>query len=467
VPRPSAAMIVNPTSALVLGATVLGYLLWKEKQKNKTNSSRSNASTKNGDDNNECIYLDYNGTTPIYPFVIEAMMPYLKEFYGNPSSSHAYGQEPRKAVNRARRQILSLLHESKQNFSTQDEESIWFTSCGTESDNMAIQLALQSTKHLFKNQPTATRPHIVTCNIEHPAIELPLKVLQDEEQSCEVTFVPVQQDGRVAAKDIIAAIGPQTVLVTLMLANNETGALQPVKEVAEYCRSKGILFHTDAAQATGKVSVDLKTALGQADMVSLVGHKLGAPKGIACLYVRPGCLTEEGRKIHSHGVMLLGGGQEFARRGGTENVPYIVGFGEAAAHAAREWRSNAVHMEQLRGRLLEKLQTELANEATVVVKVNGPESPELRLPNTLSVGIAGVHSGSLLSAISNQVAASAGATCHSAAGISSVLRAMNVPTDLARGTLRLSVGPRTTFEEVGLAASIISQEAKRQLVQKV
>ena len=450
------------------------------------------------------------------------MMPYLTQHYGNPGSTHWYGQEPKQAVHRARLQILQLLHhepdDDKQetmmkknknpmitNSGTNDNEennvnSIWFTSCGTEADNLAIHLALQSTRHLFANDDNnnnedkhnnnrrhSRRPHIVTSNIEHPAVEACLQVLQDEEQVCDVTYVPVQTDGRVLASDVIAAIRPeQTILVTLMLANNETGALQPVSEVAQHCRQMGILFHTDAAQAAGKVSVNLHHALGNADLVTLVGHKLGAPKGIACLYVRPNCLFEHGRHLsHHHGILLLGGGQEFGRRGGTENVPYMVGMGAAAERAAHEWKHNGQHMERMRTRLWSNLQHELSSSSSsssnhssssssslvTQLQVNGPTHPNHRLPNTLSVGLAGIHSATLLAAVKDKVAASAGATCHSttssssssSAGISSVLQAMQVPVDVARGTLRLSVGPHTTKEEVDQAAYILALEMKRLL----
>ena len=395
------------------------------------------------------IYLDFNGTTPVYERVLKSMLPFLTDHFGNPSSGHWAGKEPREAVDRARRQILDLLgaHEEK------DLSSIWFTSCGTESDNLAIHLALQSAKAATARHEI---PHIVTCNVEHPAVELYLKRME-EEKLCRVTYVPVHTDGRVRAEDVIGSIDESTVLVTLMLANNESGALQPVKEVAEYCRKKSILCHTDAAQAAGKVSVKLDD-IGGADMVTLVGHKLGAPKGVACLYVRPGCLPDS--VCGKGGIMLIGGGQEAGRRGGTENVPYIVGLGEAATIASKELETNAAKMEDLRSRLLRNLENGLSKE---IIRVNGPTDPSLRLPNTLSVGLKGTHSGSLLAVVQDRVAASAGASCHSNAEISSVLRAMKVPEEFARGTLRLSVGPITTAEEVDIAADIIVGAAKQQL----
>lgn len=397
----------------------------------------------------DCIYMDYNGTTPVYPDVLKAMLPYFQTHFGNPSSGHSYGREPRRAVNLARTQILQLLGEDP----PKDISSIWFTACGTESDNLAIQLALQSTKHLH-----AAKPHIVTCIVEHAAVAGYLDVLVEQGQ-CEVTTVPVDTRGIVSATDISQAMRENTVLVTLMLANNESGALQPVAAVARQCRAAGVLFHTDAAQAVGKVSVSLKD-MGDPDLVSVVGHKIGAPKGIACLYVRPGTLQEHGRKMHNHGVLLVGGAQEFGHRGGTENVPYIVGFGHAAVAAKAHLKENAAHMEDMRSRLLNNLVAALGSD---MVRTNGPEDPSLRLPNTLSVGLKGVNSGDLLASIEYKVAASAGATCHSTGSISSVLRAMNVPEEFARGTLRLSVGPKTTAKDIDKTAIILVEAAKKQL----
>jgi cysteine desulfurase len=283
--------------------------------------------------------------------------------------------------------------------------------------------------------------------------------------ACQVTSVPVETDGRVSAAAMIAAMQPNTILVTLMLANNESGALQPVAEVARHCRAAGILFHTDAAQAAGKVSVELNTALGHADMVSLVGHKIGAPKGVACLYVRSGCLEEAKYGRHMldtkySGVVLIGGDQEFGRRGGTENVPSIVGFGQAAVSAKTGLEKKAAHMEAMRERLLRRLQEKLGTQN---VQPNGPDDASCRLPNTLSVGLKGIVGGELLGAISDKVAASAGATCHSTGAVSGVLRAMKVPEEFARGTLRLSIGPKTTAKDVDKAADIIVEAAKRQL----
>ena len=396
-----------------------------------------------------CIYLDYNGTTPIHPLVVQAMMPFFTAHFGNPSSSHYYGKHPKQAVDAARKSLLNMIGAP----ASTPLSAIWFTGCGTESDNLAIQLALQS-------YPDQQKKHIVTSNVEHPAIDVCLRRLQDD-GVVDVTFVPVNREGRVSADDVIDAIRPDTVVVTLMLANNESGAIQPVADVAKECRRRGILCHTDAAQAVGKMNVSLES-LGNVDMISLVGHKFGAPKGVGALYVRPNCCNEHGRDLRDGCILLLGGGQEGGRRGGTENVPYIVGMGQAADIVNDQWEANAVHMEAIRERLLNNLINRLGED---VVRPNGPLDPGMRLPNTLSVGLRNVHSGNLLAKIGNQVAASAGAACHSTGtgGISAVLVAMDVPEEYAKGTLRLSVGPTTSTEDVDRAAAIIVEEAKKQI----
>jgi len=441
-------------------------------------SDESNTATTGGSKTARCcIYLDHNGTTPVYPAVLDAMLPYLTAEFGNPSSGHAYGTKPREAVDLARRRVLALLvdaddgedadAEEKQKFQRMADDCIIFTGCGTESDNLAIELALASCA-------SSQRRHVVTCNIEHPAILECLRVMEAADK-IDLTIVEVNAEGIVSPADVADAIRPdQTALVTIMLANNEVGSVQPISEIAAMCRQAGVLLHTDAAQAVGKVSVNL-THLGNPDMVTIVGHKMGAPKGVAALYVRRGCLAEGGRvEPHGYGscgLALRGGGQERGRRAGTENVPYLAGLGMAAAlltepaaadGSRRQWERNAEYMEGLRARLLDNLRTALGHDS---VRVNGPADPSRRLPNTLSVGLRNVHSGELLKAVSDRVAASAGSACHaSGRGVSEVLRCLNVPEEFARGTLRLSVGPGTTVEEVEEASQIIVAEAKRQLL---
>lgn len=437
-----------------------------------TSQSREFMSVQDNDDNNhnnhnnknnkDCIYLDYNGTTPIYPDVLSQMLPYWIQHYGNPSSNHAYGKIPKFAIEKARKQILYNCLGADKNIPL---SAIWFTACGTESNNTAIQLAYQC--HRYKFQNTKKKPHIVTSNVEHPAIEQCLKALQDDEL-IDVTYVPVGTNGCIIAQDMITAIEQNKdniILVTLMLANNESGALQPVKEISQYCHTHNILFHTDAAQACGKITVQLQD-IGNPDMITLVGHKIGAPKGIACLYVRPNCYVEHGRQLFTknRGILLQGGGQEFGIRGGTENVAYIVGFGYACLKAQQNLIRNAKHMENMRQRLLDQLKQQL-QPVGIIVKPNGPIDSKLRLPNTLSVGLENIHSGQLLNEIGDVVAASAGAACHSSgsgSGVSTILQAMKVPETFARGTLRLSVGPTTSAKQIDQAVQIIAKAALEQ-----
>ena len=430
------------------------------------------------------IYLDYNGTTPIYPPVLEAMLPYFTHHFGNPSSSHYLGQEPKRAVKKARQSLLSLIqhysHCGREEQFSIAEKSIVFTGCGTESNNLAIRLALLSSEGKADENGVL---HVISTNIEHPAISQCLNsYLADGTLTpkIEVTYVAVNEEGIVSADDIMKEIRANTALVTVMTANNEVGSIQPVFDLAKLCRERQVLFHTDAAQAVGKIDLrGLADPTHGADMVTIVGHKFGAPKGIAALYVRPNFFTENGRKDPMDGgsVLLMGGGQEGGRRGGTENVPYIVGIGRAATMLFENrqgiecWEYNSRHMESMRERLLLNITRNLEKNGlseSAIVRTNGPANSKQRLPNTLSIGIKGVRSGELLANIGSLVACSAGSACHSSSSCqtqsySSVLKAMNVPLEYAIGTLRLSVGPDTTEEDVDFAADVIVKEAKRQL----
>lgn len=251
----------------------------------------------------------------------------------------------------------------------------------------------------------------------------------------------------------------------MMLANNETGAVQPVRDVAIYCRTRGVLVATDAAQAAGKISVRLAD-LGDPDMVVLVGHKIGAPKGIACLYIRPEFLKQLSITKQHQPVdgLLIGGGQEFGFRGGTPNVPYIVAIGKAAEQCVENFDRKRLHMEEMRFRLLKRLQDALGSSN---IRVHGPIDAKLRLPNTLYVAFSGISSGTLLQEVCHQVAASAGASCHSApvngsAAFSSVLKAMHVPDSWAKGTVRLSLGPNISTQQIEDAADFLVLAVRRQ-----
>lgn len=371
------------------------------------------------------IYLDYNATTPVLPEVVEAMLPFLRERFGNPSSSHAYGSVARAAVEKARRQVAGLLGARP--------EEIVFTSGGTEANNAAILGAARALASRGR--------HVVTTAVEHPAVLEPCAVLAAEGWS--VTRVPVDPEGRVDPAEVERALTPDTVLLSVMHANNEVGTVQPIGEIARLARERGILFHTDAAQSAGKIAVDVRS-LG-VDLLSLAGHKLYAPKGVGALYVRSG--VDLPRFLH-------GAGQESGRRAGTENVLEIVGLGEACERAARDLETNARRFGAMRDRLWEALRRQGLD-----LRRHGAADG---LPNTLSVGFGGVDASTLLAEVGERVAASAGAACH-AAGVelSSVLEAMGVPMRYAMGTVRFSVGRGTTEADVDEAARIVGEAVRR------
>jgi cysteine desulfurase len=372
------------------------------------------------------IYLDYNATTPVLPAVAEAMLPYLYEHFGNPSSGHPYGAAARGAVEKARRQVADLLGARP--------EEIVFTSGGSEANNTAIL----GVARLLRSRGR----HVVTSAVEHPAVLEPCAALEAE--GFRVTRVPVDGAGRVDPDEIAKALTPETILVSIMHANNEVGTIEPVAEIAGLARERGILVHTDAAQSAGKIPVDVG-ALG-VDFLSVAGHKLYAPKGVGALYVRTG--VELPRLVH-------GASHESGRRAGTENVLEIVGLGEACAIARRDLEASRLHLQAMRDRLWSGLAEEIDD-----LRRNG--DPRAGLPNTLSVGIGGVEASTLLAEVGDRVAASAGAACH-AAGVelSSVLEAMRVPMRYAVGTVRFSVGRGTTESEVDEAVRIMADAVRR------
>jgi cysteine desulfurase len=372
------------------------------------------------------IYLDYNATTPHEPEVIEAMRPYLEKYFGNPSSSHWYGRKTRDAVENARAQVAGLL-----NCAPGD---IIFTSGGTESNNNAIRgIALAR---------GSQGKHIITSQIEHPAVTAVCERLRQE--GFEITYLPVDEYGLLSVSDVRNAVRPETILITLMHANNEVGTIQPIEDVARLANSQGIVFHTDAAQSAGKIPTEV-TVLG-VDLLSIAGHKLYAPKGIGALYIREGLTLER---------LMDGAGQEGGRRPGTENVLEIVGLGKACEIALRDLKANRDHIERMRNRLEAGLREQVPR-----LRVNG--HPDKRLPNTLSVSVHGVDANALLAAIEGKVAASAGAACHAGQiRVSYVLQAMHVPEEWARGTLRFSTGRMTSETDIDTAVAVVADAVER------
>jgi cysteine desulfurase len=389
------------------------------------------------------IYLDYNGTTPVYPEVKEAMLPYLSEQFGNASSGHTLGLDARRGVERARGQVAAMIGSGP--------DEVAFTSCGTESDNWAIWGAVAAARaRSIKGEQPSSLPHVVTSSIEHPAILNQLKHLESL-SLLKYTVVPVSNEGLVDVDDVVEALRPDaTCLVSIMHSNNETGAIQPISRIVKAVKSQmhQVLVHTDAAQSFGKgINVNVRE-LG-VDLATLVGHKMGAPKGCAALYVKRGV------KI---APLFVGGGQESGLRSGTES-PLVIALG-AASELAQEREELLGHLRKLRDTLERSL---LESFPEGEARVNGPKDRDLRLPNTLSIGIKGLKSSVLLSNLRKKLAASAGASCHSNDGtVSSVLQAMNVPSEYAIGTLRLSVGRHSTLGDVTSAIDLILEECERQ-----
>ncbi len=371
------------------------------------------------------IYLDYNATTPVHTEVLEAMTPYFGEVFGNPSSTHGFGTLARMAVERARGRVAEFLG--------CEPDEIIFTSGGSESNNLAIK-GVVAARH-------ARSVHIVTSEVEHPAV---LEVcLHLEGLGHRVTRVGVDADGVVKPEDVLRACGSETVLVTIMHANNEVGAIQPVEEIALRLRGSGILLHTDAAQSAGKIPVRVND-LG-VDLLSLAGHKLYAPKGVGALYIRRGVRLE--RQIH-------GAAHEQNLRAGTENVPFIVGLGMACEIAGRQPAEVSAHLRETRD-MLEAGIIDMDADIRIHAQVAN------RLPNTLSVGFAGIEAETLLSELT-EIAASPGAACHAeTTSISHVLVAMRVPIEYARGTVRFSTGVRTTGEDIQHALRMIRDALSR------
>lgn len=356
------------------------------------------------------LYFDYNATTPVHPRVIKAMRPYLTEDFGNPGCAHMWGLRAKQAMDKGRRQLAGLINAKP--------GEIVFTSCATEADNLALFGTLKPGDHL------------VVSAVEHPAILKPAQEL--ESRGVDVSVVPVDQNGLVSPEHVAEALKPNTRLVSVMLANNEVGTIQPVAEIAKVCSGRNVPVHTDAAQAVGKIGVDVK-ALG-VDMLTVAGHKMYAPKGVGALYVR------EGVRLNP---MLFGGGQEHGVRSGTENIAYIVGLGAACALAAEDLANQEAGQRELGEMFLNGL--ELLGREFII---HGQDAP--RLPGTMSVGFRGLRAGDILSGLAaNEVGASGGAACHAGEqSVSYVLAAMNAPREYALGTIRFSWGRFTEPQDV-------------------
>ncbi|OIQ80683.1 cysteine desulfurase NifS [mine drainage metagenome] len=366
------------------------------------------------------IYLDYNATTPVAPEVVAAMLPFLQEHFGNPSSDHAYADAPRRAMAEAREDTARLIGARA--------AEIVFTGSATEANNLALLGVARALGD--------ARRHAVISAIEHPSVSEPARRLQ--ERGWSVTVVPVDAYGRVAPGDVAAALRSDTGLVSVMHANNEVGTIQPIAEIATLVHRRGALLHTDAAQSAGKVALDVE-ALG-VDLLTLAGHKFHAPKGIGALYVRAGTPIA---------AVLAGAGQEQGLRPGTENIPHIVALGAAARLARERLPETRDHLRALRDRLHARLAQEVPGLA-----LNG--HPEQRLPNTLNVSFPGVSGALLLQRVADRVAAATGSACHAGdAAPSAVLEAMGLSNERAAGAVRLSVGYGTREDEIDTAAAAL------------
>jgi cysteine desulfurase len=378
------------------------------------------------------IYLDYNATTPIDPEVRAAILPYLDDRFGNPSSTHAYGKEAHAAIETARRQVADLL-------GAQPDEIV-FTGGGSEASNHAIKgTVLRKPRGWFGRW--GRDAHVIISAVEHPATVEPCAFLKT--LGCSVTVVPVDEYGAVDPADVRKAMTARTKLVSIMHSNNEVGTLNPIHEIAAVARERGVLVHTDAAQSVGKLAVRVEE-LG-VDLLTVAGHKLYAPKGVGALFIRRG--VELANLVH-------GAGHEGGRRAGTENVPYVVGLGKAAEVADASLPNATARLMALRDRLHVALTAGLGDR----IVLNG--HPDRRLPNTLNVNFVG-HVGAELLAKVPGVAASTGSACHEGkVSQSPVLCAMRVPPEIGQGAVRLSVGRFTTEAEVDRAAEILLAAAR-------
>ncbi len=374
------------------------------------------------------IYMDNHATTPVDPRVLDAMLPFFKETFGNASSrNHVFGWRAEEAVERSREAIGRLIGASG--------KEILFTSGATESDNLAIK----GVAEFYREKGN----HLITGKIEHKAVLDSMKRL--ERQGCEVSYLPVGTDGRIDPEDLKKAIGPKTILVSIMLANNEIGTIQPVEEIGRICRERGVLFHCDAVQGVGKVPFDVEKA--NVDLASLTAHKIYGPKGVGALYVRRKPRVRLAEQID-------GGGHERGMRSGTLNVPGIVGFARACEIAEAEMAAEGARLTAMRERMRKKI-----TEGLDLVMLNG--SLTHRLPGNLNLSFSYVEGEALMMAIKD-VAVSSGSACTSASlEPSYVLRACGVPEDLAHSSIRFGLGRFNTDEEADYVADLVVAKARK------
>ena len=376
---------------------------------------------------NEIIYFDNAATTPIRPEVYDAMRPYIESCYGNPSSVYKLARESKKAIDLARKQVADAINA--------DSGEIFFTGCGSESDNWAIKGVALALKDKGK--------HIITTNIEHHAILHTCEFL--EENGYEVTYIPVDEYGMVSADDIKKAIRPDTILVSVMTANNEIGTIEPIKKIGAVCREKGVYFHTDAVQAVGHIKIDVKEM--NIDLLSLSGHKIGAPKGIGALYIKKGV------KIKN---LIHGGQQEKGKRAGTENVIGIVALGKAIELAVSEMEDTTERLKYLRDKIINGVLKNIEYS-----RLNG--HPEERLPGNVNISFEFIEGESMLLMLDAKgICASSGSACTSGSlDPSHVLLAIGLPHEKAHGSLRISLGYQNTEEEVDKLLEVLPPIVQR------
>ena len=374
---------------------------------------------------NKPVYLDYNATTPIDPAVAEVMIPFINTHFGNPSSSHLFGIEAKRAVEKARKQVAGMLGCGV--------DEIIFTSGGSESNNYAIRGAA------FANRKKGN--HIITSSVEHPAVTEVCAYL--ENNGFKITYLPVDEYGMIDPQSVLDSINPQTILITIMHANNEVGTIQPINEIGKIAKERGILFHSDCAQSVGKIPVNVNEM--NVDLLSIAGHKFYAPKGIGALYIRSGVKLEK---------LIYGADHEMNLRAGTENVIEIVGLGESCKMISEKLPGYSEHLKKMRDRLEAGLKEKFSG-----LRING--HPEKRLANTLSISFRNLEANTIVSELVD-VAVSAGAACHSdRIDISPTLKAMKVPEEDAMGTIRLSTGRYTTSDEIDFAVEEIASLVER------